>query len=540
MAMSEMAAVMNGTARAGLRAAVSRHAHAVLLISAFLLSTLPLWFASFPPLHDYPFHLARMAVLNDLLHGGPRAQFYQWGSLMLPNLAMDVVVLGLSQLMPVLLAGRVFVALTLLLLFGGVAFLHRGLTGRRSLVPLGAAVLLFNWIFLMGFLNYLFGVALLLWSLGIHWRLRQSPAWLRLGIGTASALLLFFAHFVALGLYALAVGGIALRRYWHEGRDWRLPLLDALPFLAPFALFLLRSPTAGESGHRVSFHEGAEFIPLRAIGHKIEHILKAPLSGDLMIDAISAVMVAFGLTLLLRLARVRIVAPLRWAAAILAATYFIAPWGLFGGWFVDARVPIVAALVALAATRVEIDSTVWRRAMVAGLFALLAVRAVGLSMTWAEADRVHGRFVAVMRAIPPGAVLFAAIGGEFKARSYAENWQPPLRHISSLAMALGPVFVPATWANPAQQPSVVRPAYAAVQDLQTPDPWELHDNADVAAAVRAVRRLGRAGDLPAAPAGQPIAFLFLLHPGEIDVTVGGTRVIARDPRFVLLAVDPAT
>jgi len=541
--MTEATGVLAGERGWERPAALSRRGYMLLCLAVFALATLPLWFAAFPPLHDYPFHLARMAVLDDLLNGGPRAAFYDWNTLLLPNLAMDAVVLALAQVMPVQVAGRVFVWLTLGGMFAGTIALHRVLHGRRSLVPLAAALLLFNWIFLMGFLNYLFGVALLLWGLVLHLRLRERAAWLRLAVGTLTGLALFFAHFVALMLYAIVVGGLELRAAWPLWRAarriaWRDLVLGGLPFLAPAALFLLGSPTAQEAGKRISYHEGQVFIPARAVLHKVEHLLKAPLSGDLMVDGIGAVIVAFGITVMLRLARVTLAPALRWGLAAIAALYFVAPWGLFGGWFLDARMPIVAGLLLIAMLRVEFRSAAWRQIALAGLVALLAGRAVGLSLTWAEADRTIQRVAAAQALVPDGSVLFAAIGGEFKERSYAENWQPPLRHIATLAMANAPVFVPATFALASQHSMVVNARYAPLQELQTADPWEMQTREDLISAVRVLRRYGREGRLPPVPPGTPIAYLFLLHPKGVGLDVAGVRVLAREPRFVLLAIEP--
>src|SRR5215469_8775992 len=79
----------------------------------------PLIWAKVPPLVDYPNHLARMWIL---VHRGDIAELaqnyiLQWR--ILPDLAMDFVVPALSQLMPVLEAGRIFIALTMAGLLAG-------------------------------------------------------------------------------------------------------------------------------------------------------------------------------------------------------------------------------------------------------------------------------------------------------------------------------------------------------------------------------------------------------------------------------------
>src|ERR1700688_3465258 len=87
------------------------------VLSAAMLS--PLLWASVPPLVDYPNHLARMWILVHRTDIPELARNYVVHWRILPDMAMDLVVPTLSLAMPVELAGRVFIALTMLGLIGG-------------------------------------------------------------------------------------------------------------------------------------------------------------------------------------------------------------------------------------------------------------------------------------------------------------------------------------------------------------------------------------------------------------------------------------
>src|SRR5437660_2839417 len=41
---------------------------------------IPLWCVLYPPLYDYPFHLARLLVLHDIWNAGPLSKYYQINS----------------------------------------------------------------------------------------------------------------------------------------------------------------------------------------------------------------------------------------------------------------------------------------------------------------------------------------------------------------------------------------------------------------------------------------------------------------------------
>ncbi len=63
----------------------------------------------------------------------------------LPNIAIDVLLPPLLHVLPLDVAGRLFIALALLLPFIGTVALHRSLFGRRSLWPFAAVLVVYNW-----------------------------------------------------------------------------------------------------------------------------------------------------------------------------------------------------------------------------------------------------------------------------------------------------------------------------------------------------------------------------------------------------------
>ena len=145
----------------------SRRLTLALLLIVSVVVVVPLLVAPIPPLHDYPFHLARMDAIAALTGEVNHPTHYRLGSFLLPNVAMDVAAFGLTAVLPPPLAGRVFLGFVLLLLLTGNVALHRVIHGRLSPWPLLAAFFLYNWIFLFGFINYLFGVGVMLWGIAV-------------------------------------------------------------------------------------------------------------------------------------------------------------------------------------------------------------------------------------------------------------------------------------------------------------------------------------------------------------------------------------
>ena len=80
----------------------------------------------------------------------------------LPNLAQDLIVPPLAQLMPLDMASKLFLVAIFGLIAGGTIWLNRVATGAWRMWPLLAFLLLYNRMFLWGFLNYLFGIGVAL------------------------------------------------------------------------------------------------------------------------------------------------------------------------------------------------------------------------------------------------------------------------------------------------------------------------------------------------------------------------------------------
>ena len=167
---------------------------------------------------------------------------------------MDLIVPPLLPLLPLHVAGRFFLGLVLLLQFAGIVALHRAIHRRRSWWPLASCLILCNGIFLMGFLNFLFGLGVAL-LVAAWW----TTAWQRnLGLATAGlalgAVVAFFCHllpFALLGLIVVCTVGEDLLVRWRQGQHLLRPALRYLAMIAagfgiPAVLYFI-SPLAGTS-----------------------------------------------------------------------------------------------------------------------------------------------------------------------------------------------------------------------------------------------------------------------------------------------------
>lgn len=519
---------------------VPRWAALALAAGVLALALLPLAVVHLPPLTDYPFHTARIAILQHWhdwpgLHG-----FYALGSFLLPNVAMDVILLAMVQLLPLDVAATGFVALTLAVMLSGTVALHWSLHRRFSVWPLAAALFLHNWIFVFGFFNYLFGLGLMLWGLAIWLVVAERPAWQRLLVGSAIAIVIYFAHLVAFGLYAIMLGGYELQRagsLLHARRaGGRLRsafdeavgrlIIGALPFVPPLVVFVLLSETSREAGNRIKYQDWywKPFVVARTF-----------MSMNVGLDLLTAAVLLMVAVAVLMRGRLTLAREMLLGIALVFATFVVIPWKTFGAVFVDARFPVALIFLAIACSDVGFSRARVGRAVFAMLGGLLIVRSLVIAGDWMQFDKTLGRMEAALAPLPAGSVILTASAAP-PPRSLPEwidRWRPPMIHAASLAQRRKAMFAVNTWATPSQQPIAVTPAWEPLYRYQEQNPMPVENTVQFDRYVDTARGLIAKAD-PSRP-----TYLILLYPEYMHYAPArGLTALDAGPRFILYRVEP--
>jgi hypothetical protein len=372
-------------------------AAAYVILGALTLS--PLLWAAVPPLVDYPDHLARMWILLHAKDIPALAQNYVVDWRLLPNLAMDLTVPALAQILPLEAAGRMFIAATMALLVLATAALHRALHGRVGLWPLCSLLFVYNAVLFWGFLNFLFtlGLALLMfsgWIASARWRLGTRV----LLFSPCAALLLVF-HLFAFGVYGLLVASYEFGNRLGEGR--RLgetigALTTLLQFVPAAALWLASLGNAGPS-----------YTEFGSLGTKLYAVLApwdfgmspVPLDGLILLGTLGFLLYAAS-TRALKLSPVMRLPIL----TLIVATALMPHW-LNGSAAADLRLPVVLSFVIIASIRPDPARQELAVCFAVVVLELLVLRIWAVSENWREADRQFVEFRALSRSLPEGARL---------------------------------------------------------------------------------------------------------------------------------------
>jgi hypothetical protein len=459
------------------------------LLFCLMPACLPVLITALPPLGDYPNHLARAHVLAHWQESELFQQVFDLDSLLLPNVLTDIWVAVLSRWIGTLAAGQALLLLIVILTFVGAFVLNSAATRQPSNWPLLVGLFLYNEVFFMGFLNYLLGIALVLWG---------CAAWLLLELGRRQwqwtvtslfALLILFSHLVAFGLFAVAIAILeadSLRRRRQGGVTKQLIRISAIvmAFTPAILLYLMASPARG-----LPFV--LDFDQDDLLFKKLSPFTRILSSGNTSFDLV----VLGGALLIILGAFVRRSVSLEPRLTAISAAFallaLILPHGAMESYFLDKRIAVPTVILFLAALRPRREGRqgIW----VAGILALMVLRSSVLTLDWQATGRDYAAVLEGLRSLPEGTLV---IPGTSLMVPYAQTWFltsthfPPWMHVANYATIVRGSVIPHIFAKRGQNPVVFQPTSVALRavikrpDLGVESDGALRNLAALASAVR--------------------------------------------------------
>src|SRR5262249_9627650 len=258
--------------------------------------------------------------------------------------------------------------------------------------------LLYNNVFLVGTMNYLFGIGLSLWALATWVALRERALVLRLAVSTLFVLALFFCHLFAVGVYGLALFAFELQRLLALRARKRLELpsehpaprqlpawvdcvASGIPFL-PVVPLLLMSPT-----WTLRWDFTWEF--------------NGKLNGLLFVIEVYSRSATFFLATIVAIAALFAIRhralrfhPFGWVLLVVRV--------LFDPYMRDRRLPIAVACMIIACAHLDLRDEFVCRGFATVLVLLLAVRAFEVQGVWRDLSRGTASFRDSVRQIERG------------------------------------------------------------------------------------------------------------------------------------------
>ena len=433
---------------------------AVLFAALTLLISIPVWTHPLPPLSDYVNHLARMHVIATLSTNPVLANFYEINWQVIPNLTMDLIVPLLARFMNIYLAGQVYIVAMFALIVSGIMAMNRALIGRWSMLPLFAFPLVYNYVFLVGLMNYLFGIGVALWALA-GWIAVRERVWpIRFALAVACVVVLFFCHLSSLGIYGIGLLSFEMLRLWERRREpWPGRIVDfvasGLPFLATAPL-LYASPTMQLVSGIYWDQRG-----------KIDGLMYVIANySDISAFALMIVMI----TSLVWAIRHRVLRfhPLTLALLIVGGIVYLSlPRVMFETYMTDQRVPIGVAFMMFACGDLELRRRLVRRGFMVVLIILVAARLIEIDVNWTQLSDSTSEFRSSVRRIAPGSKVFVA----YADRSLGEDVRDlGLVHAACIATIERSALVTTLFTVAGKQVVHARPQYSDFVDARDGTP----------------------------------------------------------------------
>jgi hypothetical protein len=432
----------------------------VIFLVFLLVSIIPLLTHPLPPLEDYANHVSRMFVMADHGRNPFLAKFYEIDWEPLPNLMMDLIVPSIARVVNVYLASQIFTVAIFALIMSGVFALNRALFKRWSVMPLLAFPLLYNYMFLVGLMNYFFGIGLALWALAAWIGLRQKAWPARYILSALFAVALYLCHLFAVGVYGL---GLMAFEIWFAMSIDRSPWpMRAVKFCCaglPFALllpFLLTSSTWGHASEW-DWESLGKLDGLLYVVETYSDIVAFVLTGVVVVGGVWA----------MRERMLRVHPFLMILLFIGGLVYMAMPRMLFASYLADQRLPIAIAFMAVSCFRIELRQELVRRLFLVVSLGLLAARVAEVDIAWANASPATLEMKESLRKIQKGSKVLVA---------YTDSNMPNevehlgLVHAVSLAIIERQALITTAFTTKGKQIMHVRPEFRKIVDSEDGTP----------------------------------------------------------------------
>lgn len=353
-------------------------------------------------------HWARL-TLYGIGASDPLAALYRVKLTIIPNLGVDLLDLALSPALSPESVIRLAWVASIALPAWGAWRLNKALFGAPQPAVLLVPALSYNLVVTLGLINFALGMALAIHAFAFWLTIDRRRLWTRIVLFNALSVVLFFSHIAAYAAFGLIVALFEARPLSGEaGRPWLWRNLQTPLHLAAGAgLWFFTVPFEDRFG---------------SPGSKLAS-LAAPMLDD---TAFAGIVATMGLTAVVVMAlhwrRVSIAPQMQWLLIAGLAVTIALPPARGAAEFIDARLAVLMAYLAIAALRGPSDAAAAR--WLVGLSVAFVLARVGVAAPhWSEYARQGAEFREAIRVIAPGSrVLVAAPPKGACALSDAEDY----------------------------------------------------------------------------------------------------------------------
>jgi len=432
----------------------------------------PLAVIDLPLLADYPNHVARIHIINNLSGEIFLTERFHINLDFLPNMAMDYLLPWLATWFSLDIAARLFTAICLLTSLASVAILHRTLFDRWSSYPLLAVFFVHHASFLAGLLNFSLGIALVPAALALWIKLDHAKAIKRLMAGVLITLLLYACHLVAFGAYGLLVLGYEWRRAcdrWRQkaglGRTTKDMAVAAGTGFLPVLLFLHLIITNDQrTPISLADDEGAGIV-YGNLAWKLKALLAPLAQYNLPLDLITFAALTSLAIAAWHSGWIKIERRIAPGLLLLAIAFLLSPKALWTGGVFDQRFAVLLGPMMIACSNVTEPRGLASRLVVAMLTGLFLTRLGVLTAAWHGHQGDLQEMRAIADSVEYGSRVLVALPDEGAGlrlspeRHRVFHHAAQLHSLPTLLVIEKSAFVSTIYAIPGQHPLILKPPF---------------------------------------------------------------------------------
>ena len=442
--------------------------NAIVLFLVICAVLVPIWLTEITPLVDLPNHAARVHIISNYETSEFFKEKFEIVYAPIPNMALDLVMVPLTNVIGLWNASRVFLSLTVLLFFLGCYLIGTYDSSSFPYSALFAAFLVYSGTFFYGYLNYVSSVSLFLVTFGVWLRWRGNLTLPRLLFLCILAFGVYLSHLSSIAFLGMAIFIVDIYDYFvpdnNEARSFIRLSKDAVIFIAPAIAFLTFMEGSGSGS--------VGTLAWSSLGGKVIGILSAFRTYDLWIDVlviatISAMYFLLGIKRMITIDRRLLV-----VSIIFFLVYIPAPASIFTATGADIRIIVPAFVILLLSLQIKVDS---KHAVAVILIPLtiLFLRQAMIANTWiGMEDQFKEQSLALMN-IRQNSTIYPILG-----KGLVENIEKkdrPLLHLLNVEVMRSGSISPILFTIKGQHPLVFRQAMPFTSfDAANKNEWKEH------------------------------------------------------------------
>lgn len=199
-----------------------------------LLFLVPIWAFPHVPLNDWPNHLASIYLLAD--KGVCNQYIVPNPNLFIPNSTAFTLMASLTPFTGVDFVGRLVLSLYVILLPFSLSYFLKQLDKRLEMLGLSAFAFMYNWLFVMAFINNALSLPLLLLAAGFWLSKRKEPP--DIFNHAVFAILSVVVSLTHIASFCALAALIVFMRIWEKEKDFSKFRLDLCGIIPPILLSL--------------------------------------------------------------------------------------------------------------------------------------------------------------------------------------------------------------------------------------------------------------------------------------------------------------